>query len=125
MLPLLDSELACAVALGVVEHPRLIANVYQITLLDHRGQALACLQDWLQESDRLHQLTKVNLKARAEAQQANVHYDCKSCWSASSATMTSDTATQLVIQTRTLSKQLLAKRGVFTKAQSLGLRLFV
>jgi hypothetical protein len=119
----LHPDLACAIALSIVEDPRVIANAEAISLHDQAGQLLGCIRDWLQEGDPLHQATREYLLARREASQTTVRRPWQSSWAAASAARVRDAANNRALQAKDRARALLAERGVLTHARQAGLTL--
>lgn len=122
-MPPVDLDLACAVALGIVEAPRWIVNQQQINILDPRGATLQSANNWLIASDPLHQLTKHYLDARTEAQKASSANTYMKGYGNSTGIKTRDEANQRANLAKCKARQLLAEHGVLARAQSLGFRV--
>lgn len=120
-----DFDLACAVALGFVEHPRMTVNLSQMTVLDHRGQPVATFRDWLSQFDKLHAVVRDYLSARQEAQQATAKSSgfMGGGWTTATAIKTRDTANARANAAKASGRQHLMERGVLTRAKGLGLRV--
>ncbi len=120
--PPFDFDLACAVALGLVEHPRLHANARQVTLLDQRGQALSVHPNWLSPADPLQQLTLDYLRARDEAHRTTDR-PTHGGWSAAAGVKVREDAVLRANTAKRQATELLAERGVLVRAKNLGLRI--
>jgi hypothetical protein len=120
-----DFDLACAVALGFVEHPRLVVNLHQLTLLDQRGQPAATYRDWLSQLDKLHIVVREFLSAKTIAQQATAQSTGfgSAGWGMAATARTRDGANTKAISLKAEARQHLAERGVFVRAKGLGLRV--
>ena len=66
ILGVLDPDLACAVALGVVEHPQVVVSQEAVTVHDAGMRPLGTQPDWLVPDDPLHAATREYLQARRE-----------------------------------------------------------
>jgi hypothetical protein len=119
----LDRDLACAVALGLVEDPRVVANLDVITLHDAFMRPLGAERDWLRGDDPLDAATRDYLQARREAAMTTVYRPGQSAWGAASAIKARDGATSRARQARDLGRALLAERGVLARARQAGLKL--
>ena len=122
-----DLDLACAVAMGFVEHPRMIVNLNQLTVLDHRGQPSATYRDWLSQLDKLHILVREFLTARTTAQQATARTTGFGAtgWGTASAIKHRDAANTRAITLKAEARQHLAERGALVRAKGLGLKILV
>lgn len=120
--PPFDFDLACAVALGLVEHPRLLANARQVTITDHRGQTLSVHPNWLSPADPLQQLTLEYLRAREEAQKTTSK-PAYGGWGAAAGVKVRDEAVMRASAAKKQAAALLAERGALTRAGTLGLRV--
>jgi hypothetical protein len=114
-------DLACAVALGLVENSRLVAGVDAVTVLDAHRQPLGTIRDWLRADEPLHEATREYLLDRREANLTSVRRPGQSGWAAASTARTRDVATQRACQARERARTLLAERGVFDLARRAGL----
>ena len=119
----LDPDLACAVALGLVEHPRVAVSLEGLTLLDGSLQPVATVRDWLAADDPLDAATRAYLAARREATMTTVRRPGQSGWAAASVIKARDTANTRAAQARDLGRSLLAQRGVLAQARQLGLKM--
>lgn len=119
----LDRDLACAIALGIVEAPRVVANAQVITLHDARMRSLGSLPSWLDTDDPLDQATRACLLARQEAIQAGAKNRGQGGWAASSAIKQREEANRRAIEAKNLAMQLLQQRGVLAAARAQGLRV--
>lgn len=120
--PPFDFDLACAVALGLVEHPRLLANARQVTLTDQRGQTLSVHPNWLSPADPVQQLTLEFLRAREEAQKTTAK-PAYGGWNATAGVKVRDEAVMRANAAKRQAAMLLAERGALTRASTLGLRI--
>src|SRR5260221_7537045 len=60
----LDRDLACAIALGIVEQPSVVANADNITLQDAQTRIIGTEPGWLNGDDPLDAVTRAYLIAR-------------------------------------------------------------
>lgn len=120
--PPFDFDLACAVALGLVEHPQLVANARQVTITDHRGQAVSVHPNWLSPADPLQQLTLEYLRAREEAQNTTSK-PAYGGWGAAASVKTREEAVMRANAAKKQATALLTERGALTRAKTLGLRI--
>jgi hypothetical protein len=121
-----DFDLACAVALGIVECNWYLANVHQLNVFDRHLQPVAEYSNWLQPDDPLHQATRDYLVARNQVQQAVPRsYGQAGSWSNASQAKTRELSQMRANEARNFARQILHERGVITRAKSLGLKLFL
>jgi hypothetical protein len=106
----LDRDLACAIALGFVQDPRVIADLECIHIRDTDLRPLASQSGWLNTSDPLDAATREYLVARREM-----------------ARLPSSEARQVavcnLIAVKQRVRQLLVARGVLRKARAAGLSI--
>jgi hypothetical protein len=119
----LHPDLACAVALGLVEYPRVIANLDAVTLHDQAMRPLGTVRNWLDGNDPLDVATREYLAARRDVAKAVSWRPGQTGWAAASATRARDEANKRAIQARDLARGLLAERGVLAYARKAGLKL--
>ncbi len=119
----LDRDLACAIALGVVESPRVVANAQAITLHDERMRPLGSLPGWLDTNDPLDQATRTYLVARQQAVQAGTPKIGQGGWAGSSAIKQREEANRRAIEAKKTAVQLLQERGALAAARAQGLRV--
>jgi hypothetical protein len=104
----LDRDLACAIALGFVQDPRVIADLECIRIRDRDLRPLASQSGWLNTSDPLDAATREYLAARREL-----------------ARLPSSEARQVaacnLIMVKQRVQKLLVARGVLRKARAAGL----
>ncbi|MFT3880464.1 MAG: hypothetical protein QM703_12480 [Gemmatales bacterium] len=118
----LDADLACAIALGVVENSRMVTTIQQVNVLDSSGLVVPH-KNWLRETDPLHQLTKQYLQAKAESQQSGVHQRPQAGWNMEAALKARDQANERAMLILIQARQLLEARGVLKRAKLEGLRI--
>lgn len=119
----LPRDLACAVALGVVEDPRIVATVEAVTLHDDGLRPLGKLSDWLAGNDPLDVATRDYLLAKRDASRTTARRPGQMAWGFASAAKTRDAATERACKARDVGRRLLAERGLFTYARTAGLKL--
>lgn len=120
----IDRDLACAIALGLVQWPRVVANLNALTLCDERMQTLGSDPNWLQGDDPLDALTRDYLAARQQAMKANTRPPGYGhAWAASSANKVRDEANKTAIAARAKAVLLLNERGTLTAAKKQGLHV--
>jgi hypothetical protein len=119
----LDPDLACAIALGLVEHPRVVANQEAVTVHDACMRPLGTARNWLDPEDALDAATHDYLGARREAGLTTVPRPGQSAWGAASAARTRDLATRRAVQARQVGLRLLAERGTLAHARAAGLNV--
>ena len=123
--PPMDFDLACAVAMGFVEHPRMTANLHQLTVLDQRAIPVGTYRDWLSNVDKLHIITRDYLLAREDVTKTSPHVGSGATgWAAATGVKTRYDATTRAQTAKSQARLLLTERGVFTRAKSIGLRVF-
>jgi hypothetical protein len=119
----LHPEIACAVALAIVEDPRVVANVDSLTFHDPGMRPLGTIAGWLNGDDPLRQATREYLQAKREASMTTMRGPGGgSGWAAASAARTRDAANQRARQARERGRALLAERGVLAYARNKGLK---
>lgn len=116
----LHPDLVCAVALGIVEHPRVVLTLEAVTLNDARLQSLGTQTNWLGTDDPLDMITREYLQARREAMQASAKRPGGS-WEAAKASKAREAANMRATQAKARGRSLLAERGVLAHARRLGL----
>lgn len=119
----LDRDLACAIALGFVEKPQVVANPLAITVHDARMRPLGTVSDWLAGADPLDVATKEYLEARQTATQAGMKKMGQGGWAGSSAIKTREDANRKAIDAKNRGKQLLIERKTLEAARKEGLRV--
>jgi hypothetical protein len=118
----LDRDLACAIALGLVESPRVAANPDAITVHDGAMRPLGTVRGWLDGDDPLDGATRDYLQARCEAYATTTPRPGQPPWMAAAAVRTRDGANQRARTARELARDLLTQRGTFTQARAAGLK---
>jgi hypothetical protein len=118
-----DRDLACAVALSLVEYPHIIANLNALTLLDAGMRPVGTEHDWLRGDDPLDVATREYLAARRDASLASVRRPGQTGWASASAVKTREEANSRARRARDLGRSLLIERGVIAHARRTGLKL--
>ena len=118
----LDRDLACAVALGFVDLPRVATNPQTITIHDANMRPLGSVPDWLNSSDPLDVATREYLQARQEATLSGPKLNAKP-WEATARTKAREVANQRALAAKARGKALLDERGVLTQARADNLRV--
>jgi hypothetical protein len=117
----LDPDLACAVALGLVESPRVAANPEAVTVLDASMRPVGTVRGWLDGDDPLDVATREYLQARREANLTTTPRPGQAPWMATAAIRTRDAANQRAREARERARALLNQRGTFATARAAGL----
>jgi hypothetical protein len=120
----LDPDLACAIALGLVEHNFIQANLESITIRDADFQILGQQADWLTEDDPLDVATRAFLVARHQALLAGHHGESDDAWAAAQAIGTREEANRQAIQARLTAKAILDERRILESAKAAGMTVF-
>ena len=115
-------DLACAIALGFVEDPRVTITLDAITLADPRTRMTRTQNDWLSAADPLDLLTRQYLSARLEAMKSVLRPGMPP-WDRTRLIKAREVATSLALQAKTQAGQLLEDRGVLIAARKLGLKV--
>ena len=95
----LDPDLACAVALGYVEDPRVTVTLETVTLADARTRSSRVQAGWLGQGDPLDDLTRQYLSARLEVMR-NVPRPGLPAWDATRLIKARDGATVKAVQAK-------------------------
>jgi hypothetical protein len=118
----LDRDLACAIALGLIEDPHVAASPEAITLLDMNMRPLGTERDWLAGDDPLDVATRDYLVARREAATASVRRPGQTGWGSASAIKARDGTAGRARAAHELGRLLLAQRGVLANAPGAALQ---
>jgi len=116
----LHPDLACAIALGVVDNPNVTASLDALVVTDPRLRTSRRQDGWLAGGDALIVATREYLTARRDAM-LSAPRPGQAAWSASAAAKTRDTANVRANQARARALQLLQQRGVLHFARRNGL----
>jgi hypothetical protein len=117
----LDRDLACAIALGLIEDPHVAANPEAITLLDMNMRPLGTERDWLAGDDPLDVATRDYLVARKEVAAASVRRPGRTAWGSAGAIKARDGAADRACVAREKGRMLLVQRGVLANARGAAL----
>jgi hypothetical protein len=117
----LDPDLACAIALGLIEHNFIQANLECITIRDGDFEILGEQTNWLTEEDPLDAATRDYLVARHQALLAGHHGESDDAWAAAQAIGAREEANRRAIESRTAAKAILDERRVLGSARAAGL----
>jgi hypothetical protein len=116
----LHPDLACAIALGVVDHSHVSVTVDALTLYDTHLRTSRSQTGWLDGDDPLDAATRDFLAARQEAMR-NAPRPAQSGWAAASAVKARESANARAVQAKARAWQLLQERGVVSHARRAGL----
>jgi hypothetical protein len=119
----LDRDLACAIALGLIEDPHVTASPEAITLLDDHMRPLGTEKDWLAGDDPLDVATREYLVARRDAARASVIRPGQTAWGSAGAVKARDDAIKRARAAHDAGRLLLVQRGVLADARSAGRKL--
>jgi hypothetical protein len=119
----LHPDMACAIALAIVEDSRVVANLEGITLHDVAMRPLGTHRGWLEGNDPLIVATREYMRAKREATMTTAPRPGQSGWGAASAAKTRDTANARAREARDRGRALLAESGILAHARQTGLKL--
>jgi hypothetical protein len=117
----LDPDLACALAVGLVEHPLIQANLEAISLYDQDLTLIGRYPDWLDVNDPLDAATRAYLEARRTAHEARRHHEDDNAWAAAASLRVQEDASKRAIAARSAARQLLEEREVLASARAAGM----
>jgi hypothetical protein len=118
----LHPDMACAIALGIVEDLHVTVTADAISLFDPRLRSTRTQTGWLAGADPLDEATRVYLHARRDAMLTTARPSSYgSGWRAAAAAKTRDASNTKAIQAKTRAFQLLEQRGVIGNATRSGL----
>jgi hypothetical protein len=120
----LDPDLACAIALGLVEHNFIVTNLESITIHDEDFQPLGQHRDWLTDEDPLDQATREYLSARRQALLAARQGEADNAWAAAAGLATREEANRRAVQARATGLAILEQRRVLECARAAGMTVF-
>ncbi len=118
----LDRDLACALALGFVDMPRVTANPQTITIHDANMRLVGSVPEWLAGDDPLDVATREYLSARQEAALSGTKPNAKP-WESAARAKARDEATKRALEAKGRGKKLLDERGVLARAREEKLRV--
>ena len=116
----LHPDVACAIALGVVDNPNVTASLDALIVIDPRLRTSRTQTGWLNGTDPLLIATRAYLTARRDAM-LNGPRPAQSGWAASSAVKARETANTRALQARGAALKLLQERGVLHHARRAGM----
>ena len=117
----IDPDIACAIALDLVECPRVSVCLEGISVYDERLQQRGVERDWLHPDDELHQATRDYLMARRAMQKATPRYGETGGWAVASATKNRQQALNQALEAKVRARLLLIQRDVFKAARQAGM----
>lgn len=120
----LDPDLACAIALGLVECPRVSVCLEGVSLYDERLNRIGSEREWLDPDDQLHQATRSYLLAQREMHRASARpagYGSYGSWEATANARKRQQAVTQALEARTVARLHLMKRGTLDAARRAGL----
>jgi hypothetical protein len=118
----LDRDLACAIALGLVEYPNRTVTPEAVTRFDEQRRELGTVRGWLDGDDPLDRATRQYLDGRRAALLAGTRLGGGG-WGATAAIRDRERANQQANDARTQARQLLAERGTLACARAVGMRV--
>jgi hypothetical protein len=116
----LHPDVACAIALGVVDDPNVTASLETLTVVDARLRTTHSQPGWLDGADALSVATREYLTARRDAM-LNGPRRTQSGWAASAAIKARETANIRANQARNTALKILQDRGVLHHARRNGM----
>jgi hypothetical protein len=116
-------DLACAIALGLVDCPRVVVNEEGVTVHDEHMRPLGTARNWLSADDPLDAATREYLVARREAVMATAPMRGRAPWALAAAARSRDLANKRAVQAREVARGLLAERDFFDCARAAGLKV--
>ena len=122
ILGLLDRDIACAIALGVVESPLVTITPEAVGIIDPRTRATRTLAGWLDGSDPLDVAVREFLQARKDAMRA-APSGAGGAWSSASTIKNRDAANQKAIAAKNRALAFVKERNVVQSARLAGFRV--
>ena len=116
----LHPDVACAIALGVVDNPNVTASLDALTIVDPRLRTTRTQTNWLDGADALAVATREYLTARRDAM-LNGPRPTQSGWAASATVKARETANIRANQARNTALKILQDRGVLHHARRTGM----
>jgi hypothetical protein len=120
----LDPDLACAIALGLVEHNFIVTNLECITIHDEDFRPLGQQRDWLTDEDPLDLATRDYLTARRQALFATHQAEADNAWAAAAGLATREEANRRAVEARAMGRAILEQRRVLESARAAGMTVF-
>lgn len=118
----LDHDFACAIALGLADHPLVRVTAEAITLLDERAAMRHQESGWLSGTDPLKAATRRFLESRQAVTRASAPRG-PGAWSAAAATKVREVAQREAIQAKDEARRILIERDFLGRAKALGLTI--
>ncbi|MBY0525544.1 MAG: hypothetical protein K2R98_19220 [Gemmataceae bacterium] len=118
----LDHDLACAVALGIVEHRWVRVTLEAITLLDARMQLHKVEAEWLTGDDPLKEATRRYLEARRALSRGTIAGP-SGAWSMAAAARARDASLRQALEAKSAARRFLVERDAFARAKALGMTI--
>ena len=115
----LNLDVACAVALGLVEHPSVNVNYTTIVFIDPESRSEYRQSDWLDCSDPLHRATQDYLEARDEILRSQSTYQ-RAGWSNIGASRSRELAAKRAKDARSRGIAIVHERKVVDVAKAAG-----
>ena len=116
----LHPDVACAIALGVVDNPNVTASLDALVVVDARTRTTRTETGWLAGADVLVVATREYLTARRDAM-LNAPRSTQSGWAASATVKARETANIRANQARNAALKILQDRGVLHHARRAGM----
>ena len=116
----LHPDMACAIALGVVDNPNVTASLDALIIVDPRLRTTNTQAGWLNGADALVVATREYLTARRDAM-LNGPRPTQSGWAASATIKARETANIRANQARNNALKILQDRGVLHHARRAGM----
>lgn len=117
---LLHPDVACAIALGLVDNPNVTASLDALVVTDPRLRTTRTQTGWLNGPDPLLIATRDYLTARRDAM-LNGPRPMQTAWAAASAVRVREAANARAIQARSTALKILQTRGILHYARRAGL----
>jgi hypothetical protein len=116
----LHPDMACAIALGVVDNPNVTASLDALIVVDARLRTTRTVTGWLDGADALAVATREYLTARRDAM-LNGPRPTQSGWAASATVKARETANIRANLARSTALKILQDRGVLHHARRNGM----
>jgi hypothetical protein len=120
----LDPDLACGIALGLVEHNFIVTNLESITIHDEDFETLGQQRDWLTDEDPLDLATRDYLTARRQALLAAHQGEADNAWAAAAGIASREEANRRAVEARATGRAILEQRRVLESARAAGMTVF-
>jgi hypothetical protein len=119
---LLHSDIACAIALGVVDNPNVTATLDALVVTDPQLRTTRTQSGWLEGTDPLVVATRNYLTGRRDAM-LNGPRPTQTGWAAASAVRAREAASARANQARSTALKILQTRGVLHHARRAGMTI--